>query len=431
MFTFFHTSDAQSYGDESSVAIHGFISQGYMQSTDNNFFGNTIDGTFKFNEFGLNITSQVSDNLRIGMQLFSRNLGYLGGPKVIVDWAYGDYLWKDWLGVRAGKIKMPLGFYNETRDVDILRTSIFLPQGVYNESWRTTFNAIQGVGLYGNLTFNNFGTLNYQGQIGIYGIINGSGFKKITEDQMSATVGDYHVSTTYVGSITWETPLEGLRIGASGYLSELNFDGTTNNSAFWENVTSLVAWKGMGAVGPIPPYQAISPHFDLVDCNFIQEISDIKSYWLSGEYIWNDLTLAGEYFNQTGNITTTVQGKTPAGNIDVKMEHGEVEMYGFYGMANYHFNDWLDIASYYTEYYPKADDKDGYKYSSLYNLPASNNRFKDGALSFKFSLNSNWVAKVEGHKITGTAIMFPSDQPNPQNVAKDWYLFAGKLTFNF
>jgi hypothetical protein len=27
--------------------------------------------------------------------------------------------------------------------------------------------------------------------------------------------------------------------------------------------------------------------------------------------------------------------------------------------------------------------------------------------------------------------MFPSDQPDPNNVKEDWYLFAAKLTFNF
>ena len=31
--------------------VNGFISQGYMQSSANNFLGRTADGTFEFNEF--------------------------------------------------------------------------------------------------------------------------------------------------------------------------------------------------------------------------------------------------------------------------------------------------------------------------------------------------------------------------------------------
>ncbi len=58
------------------VMIHGFASQGFLQSTDNEFLGETSNGTFNFNEIGINFAVQLTDELRFGIQLFSRDLGY-------------------------------------------------------------------------------------------------------------------------------------------------------------------------------------------------------------------------------------------------------------------------------------------------------------------------------------------------------------------
>ncbi len=43
--------------------------------------------------------------LRVGVQFLSRDLGETGNNEVEVDWAYGDYRFRNWLGIRAGKMK--------------------------------------------------------------------------------------------------------------------------------------------------------------------------------------------------------------------------------------------------------------------------------------------------------------------------------------
>jgi hypothetical protein len=417
---------AQDFGsDKEMVAIHGFVSQGYMQSSDNNFYGNTIDGTFKFNEFGLNFSSQVTENLHIGMQLFSRNLGYLGGSQIVIDWAYGDYLWKDWLGIRAGKIKMPLGFYNETRDVDMLRTNIFMPQGVYNDGWRSTFNAIQGVGGYGNITIPFIGNINYQAQVGVLNISTKSGSGKYMNDQLYSTFNQINVSTTYVGSIIWETPLNGLRLGISGFRSDMVAHGVTNDTKYWRMKTQKFVQK-ITHSDTLPSYEDARKKADLVGMNITQEAKNTTAIWLSAEYIWEHLTISAEYFQRTRDIKTYNTMKP-----EMVFNNKTKTMCGYYGNIAYQFTDWLEVGSYYTEYYPNADDKDGKLLKAHHGLPESNAWYKDAALSFKFSINSNWTAKLEGHKINGTAIMYRSDQPNPNKVTEDWYLFAAKFTFNF
>jgi len=44
------------------VAIHGFISQGYLKSDHNDFLAETEKGSFQFNEMGLNFSTWFQTN---------------------------------------------------------------------------------------------------------------------------------------------------------------------------------------------------------------------------------------------------------------------------------------------------------------------------------------------------------------------------------
>jgi len=99
------------------VQIHGFASQGFAYSSDNNYLTmNTSAGSFKFTDGGVNISSPVTDKLRVGAQIYIRSIGTLGQWHPELDWAVADYKFKDWFGVRAGKVKTTLGLYNDTQD---------------------------------------------------------------------------------------------------------------------------------------------------------------------------------------------------------------------------------------------------------------------------------------------------------------------------
>jgi hypothetical protein len=73
------------------VDIHGFISQGFLYSDGYNYLANdTEDGSFEYNEMGINFSRQMTDKLRIGVQFFSRDLGDAANNKITVDWAYAE-----------------------------------------------------------------------------------------------------------------------------------------------------------------------------------------------------------------------------------------------------------------------------------------------------------------------------------------------------
>ena len=421
------------FAQVSDLQIHGFISQGYMKSSDNNFLGRTAEGTFEFNEVGINFSTELTDNLRVGMQFFARDLGNLGNDNIVVDWAYGDYRFYDWFGIRGGKMKMPLGLYNEIRDIDMLRTGILLPQGVYNESWRDTFNALKGIGIYGTTEVGPLGTISYQGQVGVLNVDPETGLNKYLEDQLWAHMSEYKLSTSYVANLSWDTPISGLKLASSIFLSDMSVSGVTEDSEFWRKQTinvvgDVLASFGLDRPGSYEEALLIAANFgvdaDLVNLPITQELKDNRGLWLSGEYTYEDLKLAAEYFTMYTEATTS----SPELGV---LRSFKNDLGGFYGSVGYRFTDWLEAASYYSEYYTDFSDKNGKGYAAVYGLPASNSYLKDLDLSLRFDVNSNWIVKVEGHKMNGTAVMFRQDQDDPKNVKKDWLLFAGKLTYNF
>ncbi len=408
---------AYELGSTGNVNIHGFISQGYLKTTDNNFFGPTEDGSFQFNERGINFSADVSDRLRVGLQFFSRDFGSLGDNEVTIDWAFADYTFTEWANFKAGKIKMPQGLYNTTRDVDMLRTSILLPQSVYNEGWRDSINAMDGFEFYGYAPAGVVGSFEYHAQVGVNKFKDDGPEMRLLEDQLPPSLGvdvvNNHVDQTYVGSIVWETPLEGFRLGMSGW--EMSFDA------------------------------------DMVTDSYPDAVIDVtQTGWTTSiEYAIGDLVLSTEY-NRTNyefSAPTFITPFTPTG-----LEQ-DFDSEGYYGMATYRFCDWFEVGTYYSEYYSNTDDKDGKDAVAKWNAyggqaggypPGQEHRayLKDLALSLRFDITENWILKVEGHKMKGGAIMLNSDG-NTKNYGteaipavgpdydKDWYLYTAKVSFSF
>ena len=144
-------SMAHALGLAENIQLHGFASQGYIRSHNNNFLVHSRSGSIKMTDVGLDLNWRPFQSLRIGVQGYYRNLGDYNENRVVLDWGVVDYQPWDIFGVRAGKIKMPLGLYNEVRDSPFLLPMVFLPQSIYDESRRDSNLAYIGLGVYGNL----------------------------------------------------------------------------------------------------------------------------------------------------------------------------------------------------------------------------------------------------------------------------------------
>ncbi len=387
------------------IQVHGYISQGYLKSDQNNCIAETEEGSFQFNESALNFSTYLSPGLRVGMQLLARDFGNVGNDEVVLDWAYADYQWREQLGFRAGKMRMPLGFYSETRDIDMTRSSILLPAGVYNENWRGLFTSLKGIGIYGDIGLNKMGSLSYQCQAGVFEMDGDSGVMKSVNDLINTRTNSVDTDPAYIANLRWNTPLEGLRFEASGLWTELESKLTTKDGLFWRYLTA----------------QALG--LDLVGASMDMPIKAFP-YMISAEYSRENLRLTAEYFELCFEYSFILQ---PA-SIPI-IQDDKFYQEGYYAGIEYRFTEWLEMGLYHSVYYWNKDDKDGERKSSRYGFPKHAAWTKDTSLSVRFDINLNWILKIEGHMMDGTAILHRAD--NPDGMEEDWFLFAAKVTFSF
>ncbi len=133
-----------------SVQIHGFGTQGYVYTNDNNWLTmNTSSGSFKFTDVGLNLGMQVSEKVRIAAQGYDRDLGVLGNWHPQFDFYMVDARPKPWLGLRGGKVKTVLGLFTDTQDMDFDHTFALLPQSMYPIDMRDASISHLGGDIYG------------------------------------------------------------------------------------------------------------------------------------------------------------------------------------------------------------------------------------------------------------------------------------------
>jgi len=157
------TSLAPAQRGTAPVETHGFVSQGFILTTGNDFLApNTTKGSWQFSEAGLNVTTEIGDNLRIGIQAFAQNISQNSNFTFRADWFYVDYRFRDWFGIRAGRLKIPFGLYNEVSDIDAARAPILLPQSVYPVQGREFLFAQTGGEVYGFLRTPAAGALEYR-----------------------------------------------------------------------------------------------------------------------------------------------------------------------------------------------------------------------------------------------------------------------------
>lgn len=134
------------------LQIHGNIAEGVLYGSGNNYLtADTTDGTAKWDEGALSVTSSINDKFRAGAQVHSWALGQLGRNNIELDWAYADYRFSSWFGVRAGQVKTPFGLYNEIQDVDAVTPWALLPQGMYPTDMRSFTLSHTGGVLYGDI----------------------------------------------------------------------------------------------------------------------------------------------------------------------------------------------------------------------------------------------------------------------------------------
>ncbi|RBW48570.1 hypothetical protein [Marinobacter sp. F3R11] len=141
-----------------SSELHGFVNQSYLYSPDNPYSGTeSLDGSFKFRELGLNGFTEISPEFRLAGQVISRQRDETDDGNARIDFLLADYLYYSDMdvtaGVRLGRVKNNVGFYNATRDIPSARPGFNVPDSIYFDSFRDSILSTDGINLYGSLLF--------------------------------------------------------------------------------------------------------------------------------------------------------------------------------------------------------------------------------------------------------------------------------------
>jgi len=424
LFLILLTTSIFAQGTLDNLSIHGFVSRGYLKTTNNNYLlADSKDGSLEYGEATLSFMAMPSSKLGIGAQLYARDFGSDDNFFVIIDWAYGDYRWYDYLGFRVGRFKNATSLYSKIRDIDITRVPILLPQSVYDESGRDLALAIDGVGLYGRIPVSGLGDFEYEASYGGYNIFNQRSklfteqYYTISSDLAASMAGipgilsansigesnaKAKVEDVMVVNLTWHTPLQGFKTGFSYNTSKFKW-------AFESNIQML-----------FPSPDPTNPtHIEVVQTIPVLGDFDIGTKTFFGEWQFNKFTLAGEYRKYVIEGITT---------MDITESDIRIPRESYYGMGAYQFNSWFALSGYYSVFYSNSDDKDGDLLVAA-GKPDYYAWQKDLCFTARFDLTQNWIFKMEYHAINGAGQL--SQDFNADGFEKDMGLFILKSTFHF
>ena len=372
------------------VDFHGFVSQGFLLSSAYDYLGeSTRSGDPKFFEAGVNASFNPFPRTHITAQGFMFDVGNVGEYQPFLDYAQADYTFNDEIGVRAGRIRRPQGIYNAIQDIDLARTFVLLPQGMYDARWRDWSAGLDGGDLFGNIGLGKgakAGSISYEAYAGLVNMTGNGGVARYIENGLPPSpIGSFQdIDSTPVfgGQLWYNTPVDGLRFGASlAFMDGFGYNVTVN-----------------------PPYGPGSLH----------NVGNVILQQYSAEYLWKNWTFQAEYY--TYNVKADEHARAYGNAVVGSVSDNPAT---WYVAASYRFNKYFETGAYYTQfrdYSTSGANPDGHQ--------------NDAALSFRFDPKDWWTFKIEGHFIQGTGLLRDNNN-NPVRDNSDWFMLAVKTTVSF
>lgn len=400
---FVSISPISSASEIEKFSMGGFISQGVVHTSDNQFFDKKDDTSFNMTEASLQANYQLSSNIQISGQVMYRNWGKIENSTL-------DYLMVDYrflasdtsnMGIRLGRIKNDFGLYNLTRDIPSARPSIFLPQSIYLDILRDTITSADGISLYANHRF-SAGNLSWSA---MYGRFN------VTDDLIESMLG---------------TSIKG-KFSVQEYTRYFKFT--------WE---------------PIQGDWLISFGYNDPVSNFEPQLSPSDKFAISkGKFKYESFLLSYQYFAENWDFSIEYERKiTDATGFDFYIPNVPEELQpefpplfklhnvkdAFYGQWRYLLSDKLTFLLRYSEFVADNDDKNGKKFavSSIAKMPAFSRYSHTITTGVNWQITDHWRIDFEGHYFEGIGVISPLVKvDSSQNTSKYWQLFAIQASYSF
>jgi hypothetical protein len=373
--------------------VHGFLSQGLILTTENEFFGTSSrGGSLDFRELGINGSWRPLTNLQLSMQVVSRSAGETDDGIPRIDYGFLDYSFisdvEDLWGVRAGRVVTPLGFYNETRDMAFTRPSILLPQSIYFDINRNLALSGDGLHLYGERRA-PFGDFFFQIG-GIFPRTTDPDFNRIfTRNVFPGEMGG---KPSWVGRLMYESSDNRLRLALSGGQFRAKF-----------------------RPGAPPTYTHGAGSFEF------------SPLLLSAQYNAHNWSLTGEYARRHSRLRDFI---TPG--FDDSFTGESYYIQGTYRLAR----NWEAILRYDVLYW-NIEDRDGEGFAAMTGLPAHSRFAKDLTVGLRWDITPSLMLRAEYHNVNGTGWLSALENPGLHNrafmgdVSQHWDLFSILFSFRF
>jgi hypothetical protein len=377
--------------DNMDVQFHGFASQGYFLTRNNALFtpDSQDKGTFEFDEVGLNVVATPVERLRVGIQIFAQDFGDSFNNKPQIDWAYGDYSFPSYgaldFGVTAGRLKMNHGLYNDYRDLDMTRTSVFLPMTVYNPRLRDYMLSVNGLGAHGTVNAAAFGSFDVTTFIGAQSPDPHEGTIHDLFTDLGVDVDTIHIEAVDGGNLTWNTPVEGLRFKYS-----------------------LFNARGLDSKGTVNPGAAL-PFIPGSTAELV--INQLWDNIFSVEYQRENLTLAAEaeYWYLKGSLRGDV-------GIPIEIPSWQVNR-SCYLSASWRFS-------------PRWEAQGMWQWGVSDPVTQPMQKTYGFTAAVRFDPIEHWLIKAEYTWLRGTSLLRLAEQPNGA-FEPTWGYLALKTTFDF
>lgn len=370
------------------LQAHGFISQSVTHSSDNRVGGKSDeDLAWGLREMGANLSWRPSPDWLISGQALARWAGKSDEGELRLDYGFVDRTLladgDDQVGLRLGKIKNPIGFFNTTRDVAHTRPGIIMPQSIYMERIRDFFLAAPGISLYGNSSI-QAGNLSWQ-LSALRPEVGGEEFERVF--MLLNRLGHF--------------------VGENSWLSQITLDSVDGG---WRGGVSLgefrMGYKPGGPPGPNPFTQ------DLLGGNHRLPI-----WVMSLERNAEDWSLTAEY-SQTG---------VKARDYGLSLEDNTTE--AWYVQATRRMPEGWRAYLRYDVFYLDKDDKDGSSFGHPLGLPDHSRFAKDWVLGVRRDLD-RLALSAEVHYVDGTAWLTQMDN-SAAALTRKWNLFLLQAAWRY
>lgn len=376
------------------VKVHGFVNQVYLNTDGNNYLGDTINGSWDYQEAGLNLSYRPFNKIRLATQVISRDVGNYDPNEdpLKLDYAIASYKAftapSNEITVSIGKMKLPQGFYSDALDAPVNRNGILLPQVMYYDYSRNNYLGINGVRLNVKQSF-DFGDFEHTL---IHGKSNTS--KEILFNDINNNLAINNI-TTFDSDIEVSRS-RGWQFQSVFYSADMNWKiGAQYRSAD----SSEIVISTNSNLGPITvTHQPISNN-ELV---------------FSIERLINRHTVTGEYYRSSQHNQSVV---TSLFGLTLLEQTLRFTYEGYYIQDQYSVNsEWTFLLRY-----------EGYK------NPKNQNEIVHLAwvTGVTWSPISALKIKAEFHQVEGTALVNLADNPDPALHQKHWSIFGLSASYQF